>query len=506
METEKEYETPVVGTIEVPEQEVKPIIGGTIEAPDKRRLQTTAKTLVFTCAQSNTRLHDGFFNALLGYCKSRDAELHISRFTYNKASFGKNSVKPDTEQDSDDQAMWFDERIEPYISDDSLEITPDLVWCGELNILPTRVNPISGFQNYTRSASCIIPHAKMFMQSVPTMFEQEPKSVFTTGAVTQRNYIQKAAGQKADFHHVFGAIVVEVDEDGTWWARQLNAQDDGTFHDIDRKYKPNGKNVVQKVQAITHGDLHGYKLNMDIIEQVFGKGNVMDKLKPREQFFHDTIDFMPRNHHNMKDPVHAQKMWRLDTDNVEGEFSLMGKLLATTLYRKDCKSFIVVSNHDQAFNNWLDNPAALQDPPNLVFWHRKNAERLHRCIEDRYSPFTSVILEKFNLYCKNNQEKPTFLLEHDSYKILGEIEAALHGHKGPSGSRGSPRNLGVAGKVNSAHTHAPGIYEGVYTCGVYGNLDMGYNRGMGAWSHTFTVTYANAKRALYTIKKGKAWR
>ena len=493
-------------------KDAKPVIGGCIEGPDKRREKAQGKTFVLTCAQSNTKLHDSFFASLLSLCEHRNAELHISRFTYNKASHGKKSVKPNSTKASDTDDIWFDARIEPYISDESLEITPDLIWCGEMNITPTAVNPISGLQNYTRQASSIIPHAKLAMESVPTMKYNDPKFVYTTGAVTQRNYIQKASGQKADFHHVFGALLVEVDDDGLWWVRQLNASEDGEFYDLNYKYTPSGHSKELTVEAITHGDLHGYKLDHGVKNCVFGQDGVLDTLAPAKQFFHDTIDFMPRNHHNMKDPMHFRRMHKDGTDSVEMEFKIMGLLLASTMYRKWCKSYVVVSNHDQAINTWLDNTAGHMDATNMLFWHELNAWRIRNVDNKDDSPFTYALnkeyMESIKWHLGENARYNTleFLHEDDSYMLLGEIETALHGHLGPNGARGTPKNLRGAGKVNSAHTHSAGIFEGVYTCGVYGKLDMGYNKGLSSWSHSFTLTYSNAKRAICTIKNGKAWR
>ena len=491
----------------------RPVVGGTLESPDKRRDKAQGQTFVFTSAQSNTFLHDGFFKGLLAYCDFKGAELHISRFTYNKQGLGSQNSKVGSDKASDGDDTWFDPRIEPYVSDTSLEVTDDLIWCGELNIIPTRVNPISGFQNYTRLASCIIPHAKMFMESVPTMKYNPAKMIYTTGAVTQRNYIQKAAGQKADFHHVFGALVVEVDEKGVWWVRQINADNEGAFYDLDLYVHPT-KGIVdgQRVQAVTHGDLHGNKLDLDVANAVFREGGILDSLLPREQFFHDTIDFQPRNHHNIKDPHFLHDMYWNGTDNVWNEFLLMGNFLATTAYRHWCKSFVVVSNHDQAIEQWLRNPSGQYDPANVTLWHRLNLY-CHETRERSSKPtvFKHCLETAFcNTSVKADQEElpklPVFLLEDDSYRILDEIEAALHGHLGPNGARGTPRNIRSAGKVNSGHTHSAGIFEGVYTAGVYGQLDMGYNKGLSSWSHSMVVTYPNAKRTVLTLKKGKAWR
>lgn len=497
-----------------PEPAPQPYIGGTLEAPDTRRDRAVGHTFVFTCAQSNTFLNEPFFNALEAYCAARDATLHVSRFTYNKASFGKNSVKPGSTKSSDGDDIWFDPRILPYVSDEPLEITDDLIWCGELNVLPTRIDPLSSFKGYTRHSSGIIPHVKMAMQSVPTMKGDRAKFLYTTGTVTARNYIQKASGQVADFHHVFGALVVEVDDRGNWWARQLNADKTGSFYDLDTYWTTEGNHFVadpennsffaRPVEAITHGDIHWAKVDQAVLETVFAPGGVVDQLRPRVQFFHDTIDFTARNHHNIKDPHFLHEMHLKGTDSVQAEFASVGEFLTGMAFREWSEHVIVVSNHDQAIEHWLRNSVAMYDPVNARFWHEMNADcYIKREQGQKARPFTTAL----KAYIGHSQQPWfKFVQEDDSYVLLDEIECGLHGHLGPNGARGNPKNLRTVGKANTAHTHSAGITEGVYTCGVYGELDMGYNKGLSSWSHSLIVTYANAKRAILTIREGRAWR
>ena len=146
-----------------------PPVAGVLRAPEDTREQAQGDTFVFTSAQANTYLNENFWNSLMALVNHKEAQLHISRFTYNKQQFGKNSVKPDTHEDSDDEDVWFDPRILPFVSDEALQITDDLVWCGDLKIIPTRVDPINGFENHGRGSSVIIPHTKMAMRSIPTM-------------------------------------------------------------------------------------------------------------------------------------------------------------------------------------------------------------------------------------------------------------------------------------------------------------------------------------------------
>lgn len=490
----------------VPVRKVEADTIGYYDAPDKRRPSANGKTFVFTCAQNNTSLHKGFWDTLLKYVEYRKAELHVSRFVYNKNGMAANDAKGDDE--TDDDGVWYDHRIDPYVSDNSLNIGNDLVWCGELNIIPTRVHPLSTLKTYTRGKSGIVPHVKMRMDSVPTMKYDDPVFLYTTGTVTLRNYIQRQAGQVAEFHHVFGALVVEVADDGTWWARQINADKDGSFYDLFWKWTPSGPTGdPQRVAAITHGDIHIGKADNAILEAVFASGGILDMLKPHEQYFHDTIDFTPRNHHNIKDPHFMWHTHKDKSENVLAEFEDAANLLLWA-HRPWCKSVVVLSNHDVAINHWLKNTAAFFDSENVGLWLETNLKVYHG--GPLFSPFMWVLdkaISRVEDLSSGIMLDVDYVREDESRKVYGtDIEAGVHGHLGPNGARGSPTNLRTIGKANTAHTHSAGIIDGIYTAGVYGRLDMGYNKGPSSWSHSLVVTYLNGKRSILTLKNGKAWR
>ena len=481
---------------------------GTMDDPAARREppQSGRRTFVFTCAQNNTDLiPEHMWQTLLKLVDYHDAELHVSQFTYNKAEYGRKSIKPGSGKLTDGDDLKYADEIEDYVSNSDIQITPDLVWLGSLNILPTAVNPITGFQNHTRQASCIIPHTKMAMESVATMKSEPAKLIYTTGCVTQRNYIQKTAGQKADFHHVFGAVLVEVDEQDNWWVRQLNFDQDGGLYDKNCFFTPTEVFENVQVQAITHGDIHGWKKDDRVCDSVFGAGGMLDQLMPREQYFHDIIDFMPRNHHNRKDFQFLREMHRDGTSSVEQEFKDMAFWLMHDAQRNWCESHIVVSNHDQAVDNWLADTSQLYDPANVELWLRLNHAKAVGIGQDH--PFCNLMRQHLHLARHDRvTARPRIILEDQSHKIKGtDIEAGLHGHLGPNGARGNPKNLRSAGKANTAHTHSAGIVEGVYTAGVLGKLEMGYNKGLSSWSHSSTVTYPNGKRAIYTMATNYGW-
>ena len=87
--------------------------------------------------------------------------------------------------------------------------------------MPTASNPLSGFETYSGRNSSIFPHAKLAMHSIASLQGSGAKLIYTTGTITQRNYIQKKAGILAEFHHCYGALLVEVDHEGVWKVRQI---------------------------------------------------------------------------------------------------------------------------------------------------------------------------------------------------------------------------------------------------------------------------------------------
>ena len=88
----------------------------------------------------------------------------------------------------------------------------------------------------------------------------------------------------------------------------------------------------------------------------------------------------------------------------------------------------------------------------------------------------------------------------------GGIECGLHGHLGINGARGNAVQFTkTAMKINKGHDHSPSIHAGVYTAGISGRMDQGYNKGLSGWAQTHIVTYPNGKRTLVTMVDGR-WR
>lgn len=479
-------------------KELKPLASGNMGAPQREQLKGTR--FIFTSAQNNTHINKKFWASLQTFCKHKCAKLYVSRFTYNKSGF-QNATKGNDE-------LWYDANIAGFELDSSRQVFEGLVFSGELDVLPTAEDPLSGLDSYAGYNSNIIPHAKVAMKSLPRLKGELPRFLYTTGTVTQRNYIPRKAGQKAEFHHVYGALYVEVDKDGYWFARQLIADSKGEFYDLDTRYTPTSTSK-SRIEAITYGDIHIEKEDKKVSYASWGiaSTSILSVLRPNYQFIHDLTDFRARNHHEINNPYFIARRYNKGEDSVEEDL-LKSTTFLKKIMRKGSKVVVVESNHHEAFERWLRNAEGHRDPVNAEFFHTANA-RIFRAIRTNEKDF-DVYEWALKLY--GDLEDVKFLKTDESFTICGcgtadnGIEAGIHGHLGPNGTRGQSRAYRSLGRrTNVGHSHSASILDGVYTAGVSGKLDMDYNRGPSSWSNSHIITYPNGKRAIITIKNG-SWR
>ena len=474
----------------------KPVAAGETKSRRDQLKKLSGKSFVITSAQNNTYVHDGFLSALKVYAEKNDAEIIVGTFHYNKNAYQKS--------DSYDTECWFDPKIRDYILDEDCELAESLMWCGSLDIIPTAVNPMTGLHSYTGCSSGIFPHAKVQLESLPTGKFSPAKIMYTTGSVTQLNYIQRKAGQIAEFHHMFGALSVTIDDDGDWFVRQLIADSDtGSFHDLDYYYDSDSFTSTGSVEAINWGDVHAAKLDNEVANASWlDSDSMLDRLKPKRQFLHDIFDMEYRNHHSIGNHYFRYKMFVNQTESVKEEIKLTSNVIAS-MDRDFSQIIIVQSNHDLALKKWLSEQDYRNDPVNAEFFLELQLAS-YKAISSNDSSFAI-----FEYACKSSNEAlkdVLFLREDESYQIAGGIECGQHGHNGNNGARGSVRSLQISGsKSNSGHTHSATIKDGVYIAGVSGKLDMGYNIGGSSWSNSHIVTYSNGKRAIITLRNGK-WR
>lgn len=478
----------------VQQQLPKPIAGGIIVAPDVVRKKLTGRRYLVTVAQNNTFVHPQFWQNLRAFAERKSAQILVGKISYNKAAWSrKGGQVADGDYYAHGDGLWYDPVLEPYFVTEQIKIAPRLVVCAELDIIPTAVNPLGGLDDYTGPNCGIVPHTRLAMKSYATMKHEPAKFMYTTGAVTQRNYIDRRQGQLASFHHVYGALFVEVNEDGTWFVRQINASDDGSFFDVG--------DAAPRVAVL--GDIHIEKADPIALSATLG---MLSELQPEHIIIHDLIDFTDRNHHNVNDPHFLATTLAGSGGVVEGVFSKAAKFIRTVQMVAP-RSFVVVvkSNHDEAYDKWVRDGTNYPDPVNARFWHESNAY-VYKAIESKIKPKVfNWALDRY-LKVEGVNTDRLVLLEADDSLVIDNIQYGMHGHLGANGARGGQRAFRQMGiRSFTAHAHWAGIMDGNYQVGVLGKLDMGYNRGLSGWSHTNGLTWPNAKRTLITLQ-GHEWR
>lgn len=491
----------------------KPKVAGVIPSADAFRETAKGTRFILTAAQNNTKVHTGFWNNLEAFAKKHKAQIMVSKFTYNRQAWrwdrmtkkGKKSVQ---------EELWYDERISKYIQEYDIKIAPGLVFCAELDILPTAKDPLSGLDNFTGHNSMVVPHAKLHMRSYAGLLSgQDQRFGYTTGACTLRNYIDRRAGQIANYHHVYGALYVEVDDNGVWFVRQINAEDDGSFFDLEeyctdgRVVSARGKSVRERFRLsperiVNLGDIHAEKMDEASFKVAM---EMLACIRPTHVAIHDLLDFEARNHHNLKDPFHWADQHFNGMNTVEGNFKHAAVLLGEIERVSGAVPLLVRSNHDEAFHRWLREFDGKHDPANARFYHY-HMFRKYRAIEtgEEHDPYQDA-LETAAGDLGIAVGKWVHIKEDDSF-VLHDIEFGIHGHLGPNGARGNPKSYRALGrKLNTGHTHSAGIIDGVWTAGVLASLRMGYNKGPSSWSHSHILTHPNGKRQMIT-QKGSKWR
>lgn len=458
---------------------------------------------IMTSAQNNTKVHADFWDNLMVFAKHMKAKLLVAPISYNKASYGAMAVKYGRSATYDDKDnVWIADALMPYLFTDRILVAPTLALCGEQNIIPTAALPLSSLDTYPGAlTSAIFPHTAIAMSSTPAMKDTAPKLNYTTGAATLKNYIQKKEGLKAEFHHAFGASIIEVDHRGDWWVRQLNAKDDGSFYDLDVYVNGGVVTTDHRVEALNWGDIHWEEVDPAVAKINWGPGGILDTLKPKYQFMHDTLDFYARNHHRIKNPHAMYSRWVEKRDGVRDELARVKDFLSTVSYRTWCATVVVNSNHDNALERWLREADYRDDPANAEFFLECQLDK-YRAIRSKEKEFLIVerVLRRLGV-----RPEVVFLKEDQSFAICkGQIECGQHGHLGPNGSKGSPASLSKVGKrANIGHFHSAKIVQGLYVSGTCSKLDLEYTSGPSSWTNSHIVTYPNGKRTILTIRNGR---
>lgn len=441
------------------------------------------KRFIFSWCQSETEINENFLTNIEAYADYIDADIHIIAGRY-KNPISLHASKKQEKRDKN-KNFWH-QRVTPYLDANRQNMHEYLCVLGDIKIQPTASNPLSGLNSITDLESCILGHPRVHFKSLPVLDNYPNKLLLTTGAVSVPNYTDTKVGAKGNFHHTYGFVVLELDND-IFHIRQVQSDKTGAFYDLDLHVK-NGvvEKYTGKYPAMVFGDVHlGSHDKVSLNKSL----EIARKFKTDLVVIHDIFDGATVNHHEINNPF-AQLRNELKKDfNLETEIKNVVKFFK----KHDDLDFLVISsNHDDFLDRWLKNTDWRKNPNRMAYLKYANIVAQNKA-PNGVIPY---ILQK-----KTKNVKCLGL--NNSYRLNG-WELSQHGHIGVNGSRGSVsqfKNLNT--KTITGHSHTPAREDGSVVVGTLTNKRLGYNNGASSWMHSNVLMYPNGKVSHINLINGK---
>lgn len=450
------------------------------------------ETFVITWAQNATPVHMGFLKALETYCAHNKARLVVIPGRYrNPTSVWEASQRNE---------QWWYKPIVKYLYNKRTELNENLMLLADICIQPTAVFPLSGMESLSHGESAIFGHPKLALRTIATPHQRYPKIIATTGAITRANYTDTKTGKKGDFHHVLGALVVEL-QGKTFHLRHINARSDGAFCELDKAYYPSGRiEDAGPYEGLVFGDIHVGATDKKVVDASFNK--LVERLNPKTLVLHDLLDAYSVNPHHEGNPFIKVAKRRSGRDNIEVEILEVIQWLKQWVGKRS--ALIVPSNHDDMFARWMKRVDWRDDPVNAEFYLKTALVMVQGLKNDEQGTYTPDPLQYW--ICKAGIANVRCLSANESHLIKG-IEVGLHGHQGPDGTRGNLLNLSRLGvKVITGHSHSPGIEAGHYKVGTMTPLKLEYTGPVGSWLNAHCSIDPFGKRHLHIYVDGSFWK
>ncbi len=436
------------------------------------------RKFVITSAQNNTGVFNAFWQSLQTYCKHNGAELLVVPSHY----------KNNDAWTRDDEKYWVSE-VQPHLIHGDVELGHLLIRAS-VKIPATTIWPLNGKQAHGGDKWVVFGHPQNAMEPVPTPGGLMPKRLYTTASCSKRNYSVSDQGEKAKFHHVFGALVVEFGDSEYPFIRQINAGGNGAFYDLDKRYTTKGVTKGHSIEALVPGDEH-VKFNKARHATYDSRYSLVKLLKPKFIVRHDVLDGYAGSHHHEKDPLTQFKKHHSGDNCYRSELEECIAFINETT-PKGVTSLIVHSNHHDHLDKWLNRADPHKDHHNAQLI----LEMMHL---QREAALTGADTHAMRLYFEPRLSCKHKWLSRSEPFMIADVDQSQHGDVGVNGSRGSARALAKSTfKMNIGHSHGARIVQGVYQSGVStGRLE--YEKGLGDHSITHIVQYKDGKRTLVDI-------
>lgn len=442
-------------------------------------LETMVDRYIITAAEIGAQPNNKQLDAYERYAKEMGAEIVVVPMR------GQHNSEEDVLHDRFNQYM----------------VTNNYILCKgiavrDFGVKAQNINPLTGLRRFgSVGSSMIVGSPKQHLEFVANSANNDPRAVMSTGACTFPNYKEKfRIGKIGLADHRQGAVLVDVEDDGTYHFRQIQNNTDGSFISLGRRYFPKGRSKQIRADTLVVGDLHDAQKDMVAYKKTL---DMIGDLKPKYVVLHDTFDGYSVSHHDKGKLMTRGRKSKLGQTSLYQELRNTGSTLTEILEHgpKDMQLILVKSNHDEVLDKYLEDVRFVGDAQNIEL-----SVRLAAAYLDGADPLQEGI------YLTHGQLPPQVkFLQRDSEFSRYGWHLSSHGDKGPSGSRGSKIGFEYSlGKAIVGHGHSPWIRKDVRSVGTIVRQDVDYAKGSaGNWCATNAVIYPGGKCENLNIIKGR---
>ena len=376
-----------------------------------------------------------------------------------------------------------------FILDGGLKLNSNIK-ISDYKIRPNQIRPFTGLDSFAKGdSSFIFGSPKQYFVTVPTLSGNMPKTMATTGVITDPRYDERYRINKiARADHRYGAILVDIINNISYHQRTLSFQKNGKMIDLCMKYDGGNKPTRISLPGMVWGDLHIGDTNPVAYET---SKNMVKEFEPKKLILHDFFNGHSINHHEQDNLISMVKSHKLGRDDLEKEIQTCAEeLKVISELNPGTTVYIIDSNHNDFLKRYLTEGRFVKDPMNAYFASKllTKAFNGNNIVESAINEFIQI------------PKNVKFTSPGESVKI-GRYECGQHGHKGTNGARGSKNSYAKnSPKSVSGHSHESGSIRDSHKVGTLTHLVLDYTKGgYSSWNQSNILVYPRSVQPLYLI-------
>ena len=178
----------------------------------------------------------------------------------------------------------------------------DNILIDNIKVSAKQINPLTGLERFAQQkGSMILASPKQYLEFVPNSNTKLPRALMTTGAITIADYtndkwMSKRLSKIAEFDHILGAIILEIEDKEIFHFRQIQADAHGNIIDLGIEYTSDGKAHTVEGTVVVFGDSHFGVHDLFVHEQL---KNITHTIKCNKIILHDVFNATSITHHDI---------------------------------------------------------------------------------------------------------------------------------------------------------------------------------------------------------------